>query len=170
MALTPDWQNPTHRRAIITAIVVVVLAFVFIEDWGRDFVSYEAALSADAEEVSLRPLRETRPTSQCVVGVRQAARRIRNLHYVGDLTDGDTTILNFVRTARLLRVKDDVVVRIENKGTYREIQAESRSRLHLGDLGRNTRNLRRFRQELGAVFSGAVPSPYVLFPTAAGVP
>ena len=162
--MKPDWQNPIHRRLIIGAIVVVVFLFVYVEDWARDFVSFEATLTADAAEPSLRTLRQTRPTEQVELAVRQAARRIKNLHYVGDTVDGNTTTMLFVRTARLLRLNDDVTVRIVDNGTYREISAESRGRLHLGDLGRNTRNVRRLRQELAAVLAGSLPPQLVAGP------
>jgi hypothetical protein len=65
----------------------------------------------------------------------------------------------FVRTHRLLRLRDDIVIRIEDLGERRQITGVSRSRFDaVGDLGGNPRNLRRFLIEFRDVLDGAGPA------------
>jgi len=145
-------------RAAAIAAVVLILAFVSVDDWSRDFTQYEAAISPSHSDPALRPVLSQRPTPDLLSAVKAAARRIRNWEYVGEAVDGETTLILFVRVNRLFRWKDDVTVRIEDLGSRRQVTAGSRSRLRVGDLGRNPRSLRRFREELEAVLAGAAPS------------
>jgi hypothetical protein len=94
-----------------------------------------------------------------VEAVRQAAFRIGNLDYVGEVADGDRVQLVFVRTNRILRLKQDVVIRIRDVNGRRVVTGESRSRLGVGDLGGNPRTLRRILIELKDVLEGAYPLP-----------
>ena len=80
--------------------------------------------------------------------VHWAGKRIKNLKFSGEVSDGDTLILKFVRTHRLLRLKDDVTVRIKRIGREQTIETHSKARLGIGDLGRNPRNIRRLHAEL----------------------
>ena len=79
-----------------------------------------------------------------------------NIEIVGEASDGDSTLVMFVRTSRLFRFKDDITMRIEDQGRERVVTGESRSRVGKGDLGQNPRNLRRLMTELRAVLDGAV--------------
>jgi len=142
----------------VIALAVAVFLFVFVEDWGRDFTGWQASVEHGATDPDLRPLVSDRPVDQMLEGVKMAASRIRNWEYIGDAVDGKTTQVFFVRTNRLLRVKDDVTIRIEDSGKGTLVSGDSRARLHLGDLGRNPRNLRRFMSELGIVLNGSVPT------------
>ena len=144
-------------RLALSGAGLVVFLFVYIDDWGRDFRSYEAAIAADAADPMLRPLTTTRSKEEMLEAVRWAARRIRNWEYTGDVESGGSTMLTFVRTNRLLRLKEDIMVRVEDQGERRVVTGASRSRLELGDLGRNPRNLRRLLFELRAVLRGANP-------------
>jgi uncharacterized protein (DUF1499 family) len=144
-------------RLIVSAAALVVFLVVYIDDWGRDFRSYEAAISTDSADPTLRPLSTTRSKEEMLEAVRWAARRIRNWEYTGDIDDGSSTMLTFVRTNRLLRLRDDIMVRVEDRGDRRVVTGASRSRLEIGDLGRNPRNLRRLLFELRSVLRGANP-------------
>jgi hypothetical protein len=151
-----------RKQILVPAIVVAVLvAYVVlrVDDWGRDFTSHEAEISADASDASLRPLESRRPLSEMVQAVRQAAKRIGNLDYVGEAADGDRVQLLFVRTSRILRLKKDVVITIRDVDGRRVVTGESRSRLGLPDLGSNPRTLRRILVELRDVLEGAYPVP-----------
>jgi ABC-type molybdenum transport system ATPase subunit/photorepair protein PhrA len=134
--------------ALAVAAVVFVL---YIDDWSRDFTTHHAEISELSSDETLRPLTSRRSTEEILEAVRWAGRRIRNWEYVGDAEDGDTTMVVFVRTNRLLRFKDDVTIRVQDRGNERVVVGESRSRLGIGDLGRNPRNLRRFLDELRGV-------------------
>ena len=64
----------------------------------------------------------------------------------------------FERTGRLWQVKDDIVLRLEERGAGCRLTGESRSRIEFGDLGQNPRNLRRILAELAVVLEHDSPS------------
>jgi len=149
------------RSRILTAILlplaVAILLLAGIDDWGRDFTRYDAAITPTSPDPSLRSVTSERSVPDLVDAVRGAASRIRDWEYVGEGRDEDTVLVLFVRTSRVLRVADDVSVRIQDSGGRRLVTAEFRSRWHVADLGRGPRTLRRFREELAAVLRGAAP-------------
>jgi len=144
------WLAGAGALALIAAALVL-----HIDDWSRDFVAYEATISTDGADPRLVPLVSERPVDDLALALRWAAYRIPDWELVGESSDGNTTLLLFVRTKRLLRLKDDIAMRIEDRGTRRVVTGESRSQLHIGDLGRNPRNLERILTELRAVLDGA---------------
>lgn len=153
------FTDPKRRnRLLVVVAAIAVFLFVFVEDWGRDFTEWESSIASGSPDSTLRPLVSDRPANQMLEGVKMAASRIRNWEYVGDAVDGNVTQIFFVRTNRILRVKDDVTIRIEDRGKGTIVSGESRARLELGDLGRNRRNLRRFMSELSIVLDGSVPA------------
>lgn len=151
----------SNRRRLFVLGTIVVLAatflFVYVEDWSRDFTTNEAFIAHDSTDPGLRPMLSSRSVAELNEAVRRAASRIRNWEYVGEAADGNTSRVIFVRTSRLWRFKDDVVIRVEDLGDRRVVTGESRSRFGIGDLGQNPRTLRRFLAELRDVLDGAVP-------------
>lgn len=153
------FTDPKRRnRLILIAVASAVFLFVYIDDWGRDFIEWQTSITAGAADPTLRPLVTDRPVDQILEGVKMAAGRIRNWEYVGDAVDGSMTLVYFVRTNRVLRVKDDITIRIEDRGKGTIVSGDSLAQLHIGDLGRNPRNLRRFLSELEIVLEGSVPT------------
>jgi len=158
-------RGQTRNRPVVVAAAVVAALLLFlllsIDDWSRDFTSSEAFIASDAKNPALHPLRSERSTAELVEGARAAAGRIRNWEYVGEASDGNVARVLFLRTSRLTRLKDDIVIRIEDLGDRRQVTGESRSRFRvIGDLGGNPSNLRRFLDELRDVLDGAVsPAP-----------
>jgi uncharacterized protein (DUF1499 family) len=148
-------------RILAVAGSLLLFLVLYVDDWRRDFVSHEARIAADTRDPTLRPLNYPRSSAEVTAAIKMAARRIRNWRFAGEVVDGDTTLLYFVRTNRLLRIKDDVILRVEDRGRRRVVTGESRGRLPLGDLGRNTRNLRRLRHELALVLEGSAPGPFI---------
>ena len=151
-----DRRRRNRIRLGLAAVAAAVLLFWHIEDWGRDFIAHEAEIALYSEDPRLQPLYSTRPTGELVEAIRRAGLRIGNWEHVGEVVDGDSTQVLFVRTHRLLRLKDDIRMRIDDLGDRRRVTGESRSRLAVGDLGRNPRNLRRVLRELRSVLKGAV--------------
>ena len=150
-------RDPRQRntyRWIAMAIACGLFLFFYIDDWGRDFSTNHAEISVLSLDESLKPFESNRSTEELVEAVTWAAHRIRSWEYVGEVGDGKTTRLIFVRTNRLFRFKDDITVAIEDQGARRVVTAESRSRIGWGDLGRNPRNLRLLLAELRAVLAG----------------
>ena len=85
--------------------------------------------------------------------VQWAGNRVKNLDFKGEASDGDSLVLSFVRTHRLLRLKDDVTVRIRRDGRETTIQTHAKARLGIGDLGRNPKTIRRLYAELEDVLA-----------------
>jgi hypothetical protein len=146
----------------IGAAVVLILFALSIDDWGRDFVGNHAIISDDAPQTDLRPFVSRHSTAELAEAVRWAALRIKTWEYVGESTVDQTTTLLFVRSGRVLRFKDDIMVSIEDRGGERVLTATSKSRSSLGDLGRNPRNLRRLLAEVQDVLDGSSKDPVPL--------
>jgi hypothetical protein len=138
---------------MLWTIAAIVLAglWLAIDDPGRDFTSNHAAIEADADDPGLRPRTLPGTTAEAIDVVRQAARRIKNWEYIGTARVGDVSTVVFERTSRVWRLKDDIVIRIEERGGRCRVTGESRSRHRFGDLGQNPRNLRRILAELDRV-------------------
>ena len=154
-----NWSDPKTKKNLKTAGIwaAVGIAYVLlgIDDWGRDWVAYEATLRFDPKNRHVaRALAEppSRPDHVSLTewsqAVQWAGKRVKNLEFGGEAADGDTRILTFVRTHRLLRLKDDVTVRITRNGLQHAIETHSAARFHVGDLGRNPRTIRRLYAEL----------------------
>jgi hypothetical protein len=134
--------------------VAAVFFVLYIDDWGRDFTANHAEISDLSLDETLQPVTSQRSSEELVLAIKWAGRRIRSWEYIGDAEDDNATMIIFVRTNRILRFKDDITIRVEDRGRERVITGESRSRLGFGDLGRNPRNLRRILNELRGVLAG----------------
>jgi len=156
---TVNWSDPKVRARLKTtgiwAAVVIAYVLLGIDDWKRDWVEHEATVAFEASNRHVaRALMElpSHPShvsaAEWSTAVQWAGKRIKNLEFQGEASDGDTRILKFVRTHRLLRLKDDVTVRIASTGREYTIETHSAARLHVGDLGRNPRTIRRLYAEL----------------------
>ena len=154
----PEDTRRRRRNRILIAVALLALLALSIDDWGRDLSEHEAVTTVDAADPGLRPFESRRTVGELVEALRFAGARIGNWDYVGTVADDSRTIVNFVATHRLLRVKQDITVLVEDLGNRRVVTAASTSRLALPDLGRNPANLRRILVELRAVLDGSVPS------------
>ena len=149
-------KNPYIIPVMIAALLALFL-FGYIDDWSRDFTRNHAAISPEATDESLRPLASTLSTADLVEAARRAAGRIRTWEHIGDAAEGNTTLVLFERTSRIWRFKDDIIIVIENLGTERMVSGKSASRIGIGDLGQNPRNLRRILAELAVVLEDDAP-------------
>lgn len=141
-----------------TIAAIVVLALVaFIDDPMRDFTTNHAAIAQDAEDPSLRAPVLDRPADEVIDAIRRAARRIKNWEYIGTARIDNASAIVFERTGRVSRLTDDIIIRVEDLGDRCRVTGESRSRIGLGDLGQNPRNLRRILGELAVVFENDRP-------------
>jgi uncharacterized protein (DUF1499 family) len=147
-------KNPYTIPVIIAALLALFL-FGYIDDWSRDFTRNHAAISPEAMDEALRPLVSSLSTADLVEAAKRAAGRIRTWEHIGEAAEGNTTLVLFVRTSRIWRFKDDIIIVIENLGSERLVSGKSASRIGIGDLGQNPRNLRRFLSEFRAVLEGA---------------
>lgn len=154
-----NWSDPETKRRLRTAGIwaTIIIAYVLIgiDDWSRDWVEHEATLRFEPTHARVGQLLVAPPghpnhvsMSEWSDAVQWAGKRIKNLEFSGEISDGNTLILKFVRTHRLLRLRDDVTVRIERIGRETTIETHSKARLRIGDLGRNPKNIRRLHTEL----------------------
>jgi hypothetical protein len=154
-----NWSDPAVKGRLKTAAIwaAVGIAYVLlgIDDWSRDWVRHEATLVFEptgrhvARALAESPIHPDHVSlAEWSTAVQWAGKRIKNLEFEGEATDGDTAVLKFVRTHRLLRLKDDITVRITSDGHERTIETHAAARLHVGDLGRNPRTIRRLYAEL----------------------
>ena len=154
-----NWSDPATKRRLRTAGIwaTIIIAYVLIGigDWSRDWVEHEATLRFEPTHARVGQLLVAPPghpnhvsMSEWSDAVQWAGKRIKNLEFSGEISDGNSLILKFVRTHRLLRLRDDVTVRVERIGRETTIETHSKARLRIGDLGRNPRNIRRLHTEL----------------------
>jgi Protein of unknown function (DUF1499) len=152
-----SWPKLGWRIYVPAGIVLLVL--LSIDDWSRDWTSYAAEIQEDGPSGAAGPLVSTRPTAQLVEAARWGAARVGGYEFVGTSREDDRTSVAFVHVARPFGLRDDVTLRIRDVGARRVISGHSVSRLHIGDLGRNPRNLRRLLAEVDAVLDNAARDP-----------
>ncbi len=154
-----NWSDPKVSKRLKTAGIWAAALFTYvlvgIDDWGRDWAEHEATLVFEPEQRLVEQLLAAPPghphhvsMSEWSDAVQWAGKRVKNLEFSGEATDGDTLILTFVRTHRLLRLKDDLTVRVTRSGSQQTIEAHSKARLAIADLGRNPKTIRRLYAEL----------------------
>ena len=148
------------RRVLRAPLIVGALLFgafaLWIDDWGRDFTAHRAEIAPGSSDPTLRPLRTRHTVDDLVVGLEWAGKRIGGFELVGTASERRDSMVVFVRSGRLLPfLKQDIRMRVRDRGTDRIITGESESRWRIGDLGRNPRNLRRVMAELKLILDGA---------------
>jgi uncharacterized protein (DUF1499 family) len=126
----------------------VIVVVVQLDDVSRDLTTNWAETSWAGGDSLLKPMSIEQSMEDVVAAVKHAASDLDRWELVGEGADTTSTVLAYVRTSRVFRCKDDVVVRVEEQGTSCLVTATSRSRVGGGDLGQNPRNLRAL---LGAI-------------------
>ena len=164
------WARGWVRTATFWVGVIVAYTLVGINDWSRDWVEYRAESTFAPQTSDISSLLELPPghpdfvsTKDWSQAVRWAGNRISNLELTGEASDGETIVFSFVRTHRLLRLKDDVIIRVRLEGRRAVIDGRSEARLHIGDLGRNPGTLRRLYAELEDVVAESNLNPRIGF-------
>jgi uncharacterized protein (DUF1499 family) len=89
----------------------------------------------------IQPLTLTIPPAPAFEAALAAARRLGWEIVASDWVSGR---IEAIATTRLMRFKDDVVVRLRPEGGGTRVDVRSKSRLGSGDLGTNARRIRRF--------------------------
>lgn len=156
---SPAEDRPKRRRvflviAVLAAASPLVVLALLVDDWSRDLTTNTAATAADHRDETLRPLDrdgdaasiETALTEFCAGASHWELADPHELPASSPLASiaGDAVLVRrLVRTTGLMRYRDDVWVLVEllSDGRVR-VHAESRSRVGVGDLGQNPRNLR----------------------------
>ena len=140
---------------IVTLLLLVGGALWQIEDWGRDLTTNFARTDSRHAHPGLHPVTTEILPRDVADAVRQVAAtlpgwRVVSVHPIGDETRIEESIwvADLVRTTRLFRFQDDVSLTIVRSDHSTDITAMSRSRVGVGDLGQNPRNIREI---LGAL-------------------
>ncbi len=161
---TVIWSDPKVKHRVRTAgiwaALLVAYILIGIDDWGRDWVEHEATLRFEPQQPRVARLLAAPPghpnhvsISEWSAAVQWAGKRIKNLDFAGEAADDDTLILKFVRTHRLLRLRDDLTVKVTRVGSEQRIETHAKARLGIADLGRNPKTIRRLYAELEDVLA-----------------
>jgi uncharacterized protein (DUF1499 family) len=138
--------------AILALAALLGLGFLVValqvDDWGRDLTTNVAETTPDAADPLLRSLTVELPPGEMASRVRAAAAALPRWALCADVVEDGIRRLEFVRSSRLFRFKDDVTVWIDERGVRSTVRARSSSRVGRGDLGQNPRNLRALMREL----------------------
>lgn len=113
---------------------------------------YDGAATAARQRQSypdIQPLTLAVPPAAAFAASAAAAR---NAGWQIVAADGDAGRIEAIATTRMMRFKDDIVVRIRPAGGGSRVDVRSKSRVGVGDLGTNARRIRAF---LAAVASSS---------------
>ena len=114
-------------------------------------VAYEGEASAAMQRQAypdIKTLTYMQPKAELVKAAVQAAE---NLGWEMVNTDANTGLIEATDTTTWFGFKDDVVVRIEDKGDKRIVDIRSKSRMGASDLGKNAERIRGFIKELNSI-------------------
>jgi uncharacterized protein (DUF1499 family) len=128
--------------AVLISAVVLLLALQ-VDDWGRDLTTNVAETSDQSDDPDLRPLVAAVSMNELVETVKRVATALPDWTLEAEESGQQEIVLRFTRTTRLFRFKDDIAVRVVDRGSERVLAAKSRSRIGKGDLGQNPRNLKQ---------------------------
>ena len=112
---------------------------------------YEGELSAAQQRQAypdLKTLSYTQPKAELVDAAAQAAS---NLGWEMVNTDANQGLVEATDTTTWFGFKDDVVIRVQDKGDKRIVDIRSKSRMGASDLGKNAERIRDFIKELDKV-------------------
>ena len=146
-------RSPRRRKRMIWILAAIgllmflllaaalMLAFT-VDDWSRDLTSNHAATSETAANDALRPIFSSRAPDELARIVVAAVAEMPQWEHLKTDAQDDDIVLSLVRSTKLMRFQDDVTVTIAatSDGGSR-LDAASRSRVGVGDLGQNPRNL-----------------------------
>ena len=114
-------------------------------------VEYEGELSAAQQRQAypdLKTLSYVQPKAELIKAAAQAAN---NLGWEMVNTDANQGLVEATDTTTWFGFKDDVVIRVQDKGDKRVVDIRSKSRMGASDLGKNAERIRAFIKELNVV-------------------
>ena len=128
---------------VAIAATLFLALLMFVDDVRRDFVTNEARTSDDARDSTLRVLQLDISRQEAEQRLHEFVQRQAAWQIVDSETDGTTTTFELTHASRLFRFKDDVTITIiSHESSGSEVHGHSASRMGVGDLGQNPRNLR----------------------------
>ncbi len=157
-------QSSKERRNLRSTVLWVLLAIISfplvlmgiqIDDWQRDFSINWAKTAADAKDPLLKPVLlpgNVADAKQLILEVVSKLNRWKASVGSAESIEGDAVVVRFERTTGLMRLVDDITVRLLPQANAVLVEVESRSRVGKADLGQNPRNIK----ELNAAIQAAV--------------
>ena len=112
---------------------------------------YEGELSAVQQRQAYPDIKTLSYMQAKTELVAAAARAASNLGWEMVNTDADQGLVEATDTTTWFGFKDDVVIRVQDKGDKRIVDIRSKSRMGASDLGKNAERIRGFIKELNVV-------------------
>ena len=113
-----------------------------------EYDGVETAEQQRAAYPELKTLNYSQPKAELMTAAEQAAK---NLGWEIVNIDASKGIIEATDTTTWFGFKDDVIVRVNDKGDERLIDIRSKSRVGASDLGKNAERIHTFIKELNAV-------------------
>lgn len=142
---------------IIGLTLLVAGSLWQVEDWSRDLTTNSATTDQGYVDPRMRPISTSLSQRQVAEAVKHVAPHLPGwqLVFVGpsnseSITDASLFTAHLVRTTPLFGFQDDVYLTIARQNGTTEVSARSRSRVGVGDLGQNPRNIREILRALNA--------------------
>lgn len=143
-------MNPMPRqrkRRLLRLGLAVGLLLLIAIGWQvsggpRGWTTHQARIEDGAPHPELQPRRFSADPSQVLDAIEQLADEHPRWRLVGHSRDAGRIHLVLERTTRLFRFVDDIRLQLTPEGVGTVVTGESRSRVGIGDLGQNARNLR----------------------------
>ena len=129
------------KTALLMLGAIVSGLFLFLEDWQRDLTTNHARLEDSAANPLLRPMQLSLTTEATAIRVRRWIKAAKLWDLQSESKSDERIVFHLTRTTRFMRFTDDVTVEVIPTEAGVTILAESRSRVGVGDLGQNPRNL-----------------------------
>lgn len=141
-------ENRRRRLLSISILVACGLMGIFfgLEDWKRDLTVNHARLDPQSPDPSLQPLLLDASLSDVADQVEQWANATPRWSFASRSVSGEEVKIHLTHRTRIIGFVDDVVVSLRSVEGRTRLDAESRSRVGVGDLGQNPRNLRELRR------------------------
>lgn len=142
----------TKRRVfpvVLVCVAFVLLSlFTLLDNWKRDLTTNYARLDDNSPDPSLRPVVISLPADEVADRIETWVTTMPNWSVESRQRNADHLLLHLTRRTRVLRFVDDIHVRLSEVQDKTRVDAESQSRVGVGDFGQNPRNLRELTHAL----------------------
>lgn len=140
-------KRPFNLAVLIVAGTLLGL-FALLDDWKRDLTTNHAKLDDASSDPMLRPFVLPMSPQDAAAQVEQWVDASPRWDLVSRETMEQGMVLHLTRRTKIMRFVDDLHIRLLPTADGTRVEAESQSRVGVGDLGQNPRNLRELRHGL----------------------
>ena len=136
VVITIGWIALTITLCVFGAMLLAV------DDWRRDFTSTSASLQQGDPDAGLQPLHLTASAAEIASHIQQWSEDQPLWEFHQANRQNGQTQIHLTRTTPICRFVDDIHVTLRGDRNGCRVNAESKSRVGIGDLGQNPRNLK----------------------------